>query len=339
MIRTPILSRRHLGVMGLLPLLGTATAPATSQPTAADPLPSWKPGPSRDAILAFLADVTTEGAPGYVQPAERIAVFDNDGTLWCEIPTVQLIFALARVKELAPQHPEWATTQPFKAALEGDEATLAASGAKGISEFMLATHAGNTPEQFNAIVNEWLAQAQHPQFHRPYTTTIYQPMLEVLRLTKAHGFRNYIVSGGGVEFIRAWSERVYDIPPEQVIGSTIRMDFRIPQGGKPELQRLPAIDFIDDGPGKPVAIGKFIGRRPIAAFGNSDGDLEMLQYVTSGAGRRFGLIVHHDDAAREVAYDRQSHFGKLDRALDQAAPNQWTVVSMKNEWSTVFPLL
>jgi hypothetical protein len=339
MIRAQVLSRRHLGVIGLLPLLGAATAPATAQPMAADPLPSWKPGPSRDAILAFLADVTTEGASGYVPPSERIAVFDNDGTLWCEIPTVQLMFALARVRELAPRHPEWATTQPFKAALDGDEAALAASGVMGISELMLATHAGNTPEQFNTIVNEWLAQARHPKFARPYTTTIYQPMLEVLRLTKAHGFRNYIVSGGGVEFIRAWSERVYDVPPEQVIGSTIRTEFRFPSGGKPELQRLPAIDFIDDGPGKPAAISKFIGRRPIAAFGNSDGDLEMLQYVTSGPGRRFGLIVHHDDPIREAAYDRQSHFGKLDRALDQAILHDWAVVSMKNEWSTMFPPL
>jgi len=331
-----ILSRRHLGLLGLPALLG---GPAKAQAVAEDPLPSWKPGPSRQAILAFLADVTTPGAPGYVAPPERIAVFDNDGTLWCEIPTVQLMFALARVKALAPRHPAWATTQPFKAALEGDEATLAASGAEGISEFLLATHAGNTPEEFNAIVTEWLAQARHPRFHRPYTTTVYQPMLELLRLTQAHGFRNYIVSGGGVEFIRAWSEQVYGIPPEQVIGSTIRTEFRFPHGGKPELHRVPSLDFIDDGPGKPVAIGKFIGRRPIAAFGNSDGDLEMLQYVTSSPGRRFGLIVHHDDAAREVAYDRQSQFGKLDRALDQAAPNHWTVVSMKNEWNTVFPPL
>jgi len=329
-----ILSRRHLGLLGLPPLLGR---PAQAQAVAEDPLPSWKPGPSRQAILAFLTDVTTEGAPGYVPPPERIAVFDNDGTLWCEIPTVQLMFALERVKALAPRHPDWATTQPFKAALEGDEAALAASGTAGIVEMMLATHAGNTPEEFNAIVTEWLAQARHPKFHRPYTALVYQPMLELLRLTQAHGFRNYIVSGGGVEFIRAWSERVYGILPEQVIGSTIRTEFRFPNGGKPELYRVPALDFIDDGPGKPVAIGKFIGRRPIAAFGNSDGDLEMLQYVTSSPGRRFGLIVHHDDAAREVAYDRQSHFGKLDRALDQAAPNHWAVVSMKNEWATIFP--
>jgi hypothetical protein len=339
MIRSPILSRRHLGLLGLVPLLGTAVPPALAQPAGGDPLPSWKPGPSRQAILDFLADVTTEGAPGFVPPPERIAVFDNDGTLWSEIPTVQLVFALARVKALAPYRPEWATTQPFKAALEGDEAALMASGTRGIVELMLATHAGNTPEQFNAIVNDWLAQARHPKFHRPYTTTVYQPMLELLRLTKAHGFLNYIVSGGGIEFIRAWGERIYDVPPEQVIGSSIRTEFRFPHGGQPELVRMAAVDFIDDGPGKPVAIGKFIGRRPIAAFGNSDGDLEMLLYVTAGPGRRFGLIVHHDDAEREVAYDRQSHFGKLDRALDQAAPHHWTVVSMKNEWASIFPPL
>lgn len=329
------LSRRGFGALGLGTGLFIATKPRAQ--TGADPLPSWRDGRSKTAILDFVRAVTTEGSQDFVPVAERIAVFDNDGTLWCEIPTVQLVFTLDRVKALAPQHPDWATRQPFRAALEGDEAALHAAGERGIIEVLMATHAGMTTEEFARIVSEWIKTARHPKFQRPYTRTIYQPMLEVLALLRSQGFKNYIVSGGGIELMRVFTEEVYGVPPEQVIGSSIRTQFRIPPGGKPELIRLPEVDFVDDGPGKPVGINKFIGRRPIAAFGNSDGDLQMLQYVTAGAGRRFGLIVHHDDAAREVAYDRQSHFGRLDKALDLAPANGWTVTSMREEWSRVFP--
>ncbi|MCG7360384.1 haloacid dehalogenase-like hydrolase [Roseomonas sp. ACRSG] len=330
------LSRRTLGTLGLLAFV--APRPAGAQP-ASEALPSWKPSAARQAIIDFVEAVTREWGPDFVPPPARIAVFDNDGTLWCEIPTVQFEFALDRIRQMAPHHPEWSTTEPFRTALKRDEAELAALGSRGIMELMLATHAGSTPEAFEEEVNAWLSTARHPKFHRPYLTTIYQPMLELLALLERNGFANYIVSGGGIEFVRAWSERAYGIPPQRVIGSSIRNVFRFPQGGQPELHRLAEMDFIDDGPGKPVAIGKFIGRRPIAAFGNSDGDLEMLQYVTAPPGRRLGLVVHHDDAAREVAYDRQSPIGRLDRALDQAPVRGWSVVSMRQDWSTVFPPL
>lgn len=329
------LSRRGFGTLGLGTGLFIATK--TRAQTGTDPLPSWRDGRSKTAILDFVRAVTTEGSQDFVPVAERIAVFDNDGTLWCEIPTVQLVFTLDRVKALAPQHPDWATRQPFRAALEGDAAGLHAAGERGIIELLMATHAGMTTEEFARIVSDWIRTARHPKFQRPYMRTIYQPMLEVLALLRSQGFKTYIVSGGGIELMRVFTEEVYGVPPEQVIGSSIRTQFRIPPGGKPELIRLPEVDFVDDGPGKPVGINKFIGRRPIAAFGNSDGDLQMLQYVTAGAGRRFGLIVHHDDAAREVAYDRQSHFGRLDKALDLAPTNAWTVTSMREEWSRVFP--
>lgn len=329
------LSRRGLGALGLG--AGPLAAAGARAQGGADPLPSWREGRSKAAILDFLRDVTTEGAPGFVPVPERIAVFDNDGTLWCEIPTVQVMFLLDRVKALAPQHPDWATRQPFRAALEGDEAALHAAGERGIVELFMATHAGMTTDAFARIAGDWIRTARHPKFGRPYTRTIYQPMLEVLALLRGRGFKTYIVSGGGIELMRTFTEEVYGVPPEQVIGSAIRTQFRIPPGGKPELVRLPEVDFVDDGPGKPVGIDKFIGRRPIAAFGNSDGDLQMLQYVTGGPGRRLGLIVHHDDAAREVAYDRQSHFGRLDKALDLAPANGWAVVSMRDEWSRVFP--
>lgn len=335
MIRPPLLSRRGLGILSLG--AGLFAAVGARGQAGAELLPSWRQGPSRMAILNFLREVTMEGSPGFVPVPERIAVFDNDGTLWCEIPTVQMMFLLDRVKALAPQHPDWATRQPFRAALEGDEATLHAAGERGIVELFMATHAGMTTDEFAGIASDWIRTARHPKFGRPYTRTIYQPMLEVLALLRGQGFKIYIVSGGGIELMRTFTEEVYGVPPEQVIGSAIRTRFRIPPGGKPELIRLPEVDFVDDGPGKPVGINTFIGRRPIAAFGNSDGDLQMLQYVTAGAGRRLGLIVHHDDAAREAAYDRQSHFGRLDKALDLAPANGWAVVSMRDEWSHVFP--
>jgi phosphoserine phosphatase len=304
---------------------------------AGDPLPSWHAGAAKTAIIAFVTDVTTEGGADFVPPEERIAVFDNDGTLWVEQPFyTQLAFALDGVKTLAPQHPEWRDRDPFRAALAGDIKTVAASGEKGLIELLMATHAGMTTDEFAAVVSEWLKTARHPRLGRPYTELVYQPMLELLAYLRANGFKTYIVSGGGVEFMRPWAEAVYGVPPEQVIGSSIKTVFEM-RDGTPVLMRLPEIDFIDDKAGKPVAIHKFIGRRPIAAFGNSDGDLQMLQWVTAAAGRRFGLIVRHDDAEREYAYDRDSSVGRLDKALDAAPAAGWTVVSMKSDWKQVFP--
>ena len=304
---------------------------------AAD-LPSWNEGPTKAAILDFVADVTTPGGPDFVPVTERIAVFDNDGTLWVEQPIyTQAAFAFDRLKALAPEHPEWKTQQPFKAALEGDRATLADAGERGLVALIMATHAGVTTDQFAAEVTDWLATAQHPRFQRPYLRLVYQPMVELLEYLRANGFKTFIVSGGGVDFMRPWAEGSYGVPPEQVVGSSIKTAFEL-RDGKPVLVKLPEVEFVDDKAGKPVGIHRFIGRRPIAAFGNSDGDLEMLQWTTIGApGRRFGLIVHHDDAEREYAYDRDSHVGRLAKALDAAPAAGWTVVSMKNDWRQVFP--
>jgi phosphoserine phosphatase len=304
---------------------------------AAEPLPSWHDGAARNAIVSFVARVTTAGGPSFVPPAERIAVFDNDGTLWSEQPMyVQLAFALDRVKALAPSHPEWKTTQPFKAALEGDMRALAASGEHGLLEIVMASHAGNTTEEFEQIVTAWLATARHPGTGRPYTEMVYQPMLELLAYLRANGFKTFVVSGGGVEFMRPWVERAYGVPPEQVVGSSIRTKYEV-RGGAPVLLRLPELDFIDDKEGKPVAIHEHIGRRPIAAFGNSDGDFQMLEWTTAGPGPRLGLLVHHDDAEREVAYDRSSAIGRLARGLNEAAARGWVVASMKRDWKLVFP--
>ena len=268
---------------------------------------------------------------------QRIATFDNDGTLWIEQPMyVQLAFILDRVKALAPQNPGWKTKQPFKAVLDGDLKALAASGERGLMQLIAVTHAGMTSEEFAKIVSDWLAIARHPRFKRPYTELVYQPMLELLAYLRANGFKTFIVSGGGIEFMRPWTEKIYGIPPEQVVGSSIKTRFQM-KDGRPVLFRLPEINFIDDKTGKPIGINQHIGRRPLAAFGNSDGDLEMLQYTTLSGGPRFGLIVHHTDAEREYAYDRKSHFGKLDKALDVAADNKWTVVDMKNDWKRIFP--
>jgi len=308
---------------------------ARAQP--AGPLPSWNDGTARARIVAFVQAVTDKAGKDHVAPAERIAVFDNDGTLWSEQPAYfQLLFAIDRVKALAPKHPEWKTSQPFKAALEGDMKALAASGEKGLIELVMATHAGNTPEEFQKVVRDWLATARHPKFKRPYTELVFQPMLELLDYLRANGFKTYIVSGGGIEFVRAWSQQVYGIPPEQVIGSSIRTKYEVHKG-VPTLVRLPEINFIDDKAGKPVGIQQHIGRRPIAAFGNSDGDFQMLEWVTAGPGPRLGLIVHHDDAGREFAYDRKSHIGRLDRGLDEGPKRGWTIASMKNDWKAVYP--
>jgi phosphoserine phosphatase len=302
-----------------------------------DPLPSWNDTAPKAAIVEFVEKVSKEGSPDFVPEPERIAVFDNDGTLWTEHPMyVQLAFALDRVKAEAPNHPEWATTQPFQAVLEGDMKALAAAGEKGLVELIMATHAGMTTEEFQTIVTDWIATARDPRFKKPYTELVYQPMLELLAYLRASGFKTYIVSGGGIELMRPWTEKVYGIPPEQVVGSSIKTQFEM-KDGTPTLFRLPQINFIDDKAGKPVGINEHIGRKPIAAFGNSDGDLEMLQWTTLADGARFGLIVHHTDAEREYAYDRKSEFGRLDKALDAAAINNWTVVDMKADWKQIFP--
>jgi phosphoserine phosphatase len=303
----------------------------------ADPLPSWNDGPTRQVITDFVTAVTTETGPDYVPPSERIAVFDNDGTLWSEQPMyVQLAFVLDRLKAMAPEHPQWQEEQPFKAALEGDMATLGDAGLEGLMQLLMATHAGMTSVEFEQIASDWIAQARHPRFERPYTELVYQPMLELLTYLRENGFKTFIVSGGGVAFMRPWTEGVYGIPPEQVVGSRIAQEYVV-QDGEPALVRKPEIAFIDDKAGKPVGIQDHIGRRPILAFGNSDGDYQMLEWTTAGPGRRLGLILHHDDAEREYAYDRDSHFGKLSKGLDDAASKGWVLVSMKTDWAQVFP--
>ena len=313
-------------------------SPSTEAFAQSDPLPSWNDGPAKKSITDFVARVTQEDGPDFVAVPERIATFDNDGTLWCEQPYYfQLAFAIDRIKAMAPQHPEWKTKQPFKALLEGDKKTLAASGEKGLLPIIAATHSGMTVADFTKAVIDWTVTARHPRFNRPYTELVYQPMLELLAYLRANGFKTFIVSGGGIEFMRPWAEKVYGIPPEQVVGSSGVVKFEIGADGKPQLVKLAKIEFVDDGPGKPVGINRFIGRRPIFAFGNSDGDLQMLQWTVAGTGARFAGLVHHTDAVREYAYDRQSRIGKLDKALDEATVKGWTVVDMKQDWKTVFP--
>lgn len=312
-------------------VVGTAIA------QAADPLPSWNDGKAKQAIVDFVTRIAKDGSRDFVPVAERIAVFDNDGTLWSEQPMYfQLAFTMDRVKALAPQHPEWREKQPFKGVLEGDLQAVLAGGEHALLEMIMAAHAGMTTEEFAQIVKDWLASAKHPRFQRPYTECVFQPMLELLGCLRANGFKTYVVSGGGVEFMRPWTEKVYGIPPEQVIGSSIRTKFEL-RDGRPVLVRLPELSFIDDGAGKPVGIHQHIGRRPIAAFGNSDGDLEMLKWTSAGDGARLCLIVHHTDADREFAYDRKSSVGRLDKALDEAKARGWTVVDMKADWKTIFP--
>ncbi len=302
---------------------------------AADPLPSWNDGAAKRTILAFVDEVTTAGSPRFVPAPERIAVFDNDGTLWGEQPLYfQLAFALDRIQALAPQHPEWNDREPFRSVLAHDVKGALAGGEKALLELVVAAHAGNTTEEFEAIVRRWLATARHPKSGLPYTEMVYRPMLELLDHLRGRGFKTFIVSGGGIEFLRAFAEPVYGVPPEQVVGSSVATRYEV-RNGRPVLARLPEIDFIDDGAGKPVGIQRHIGRRPILAFGNSDGDFEMLEWTTSGPGPRLGLILHHDDAGREVAYDRDSHIGRLARALDEAPARGWTVVSMKGDWKVV----
>ena len=302
----------------------------------ADPLPSWTEGPAKQSILSFVKAVTTPGKD-YVVPQERIAVFDNDGTLWCEQPVYfQFVFALDRIKALAPQHPEWKTEQPFAAVLSGDTKALLASGKKGLAQVVAVSHVGMTTDQFAAVVKDWLATARHPKFDRTYTALVYQPMLELLAYLRANDFKTFIVSAGGIEFMRVFAEQTYGIPPEQVVGSSGVTEFKLGADGKPEIVKKPSVEFIDEGPGKPVGINRFIGRRPIFAFGNSDGDQQMLEWTTAGDGPRFAGIVHHTDAEREWAYDRQSHIGKLDKALDEGTTKGWTIIDMKKDWNMVF---
>jgi phosphoserine phosphatase len=322
--------RALLGLCFLLAFGGPATAQTL------DPLPSWNDGKAKQSIIAFVAKVTEAGSSDFVPPAERIATFDNDGTLWAEQPMYcQLLFALDRVQALAPRHPEWKDKEPFASLLKGDVKGTLAGGEHALLEIVMATHAGMTTAEFEKIVEDWIATARHPTTRQPYTEMVYQPMLELLAYLRANGFKTFIVSGGGIEFMRPWTERVYGIPPEQVIGSSIKTKFEM-HDGEPALVRLPELDFFDDKEGKPVAINQHIGRRPIAAFGNSDGDLQMLQWTTAGPGPRFALYVRHTDAEREWAYDRKSSIGRLDKGLDEARAKGWTVVDMKQDWKVIF---
>ncbi|MBW1970395.1 MAG: haloacid dehalogenase-like hydrolase [Deltaproteobacteria bacterium] len=318
-------------------LLLIAIGVSANSAEAGDPLPSWNEGTAKRSIIDFVNRVTKPDSPDFVAPEQRIATFDNDGTLWGEQPMYfQLFFAIDRVKALAPMHPEWKVKQPFKAVLESDLKTVLAGGEHALFELVMATHAGNTTEEFSQAVKDWLATAKHPKTGRPYTDMVYQPMLELLAYLRANGFKSYIVSGGGIEFMRPWTENVYGIPPEQVVGSSIKTKFEM-RNGQPVLVRLPEVNFVDDKAGKPVGINQHIGRRPIAAFGNSDGDLQMLQWTAAGKGARYLLIVHHTDAEREWAYDRKSKIGHLNKALDEALNRGWTVVDMKKNWKVIYP--
>jgi phosphoglycolate phosphatase-like HAD superfamily hydrolase len=305
---------------------------------AQDPLPSWNDGPAKKSITEFVAKVTKEGSPDFVPAEQRIATFDNDGTLWCEQPMYfQLLFALDRVKALAPQHPEWKTKEPFASLLKGDVKAALAGGERAMLEIIIVTHAGMTTAEFEQIVKDWIATARHPKFKRPYTECVYQPMIELLAYLRANGFKTFIVSGGGIEFMRPWTEKVYGIPPEQVVGSSIRTKYEW-RDGKPVLMRLPEMNFIDDKTGKPVGINSHIGRRPIAAFGNSDGDQQMLEWTQAGSGARVMMLVHHDDALREFAYGAESKIGTFSDALmAEAKKDAWTVISMKEDWKVIFP--
>jgi len=304
---------------------------------ASDPLPSWNEGSAKQSIVAFVKKATTPGSPTFVSPPERVATFDNDGTLWAEQPMYfQLFFALDRVTALAPQHPEWKQKEPFASLLKGDVKAALAGGDKAILEIVKATHAGMTTDEFADIVKDWIATARHPQTRRLYTEMVYQPMLELLAYLRANGFKTFIVSGGGIEFMRPWTEKVYGVPPEQVVGSSIKTKYEV-RDGKPVLVRLPGLNFMNDKDGKPIGINSHIGRRPIAAFGNSDGDLQMLQWTCLARQSGFCLYVHHTDAEREWAYDRKSSIGRLDKGLDEAKANGWAVVDMKKDWKVIYP--
>lgn len=319
--------------MKLLTLLSLLIA----VPSLADPLPSWKGTDTKKAIVAFVDKVTTPGSPDYVDPASRIATFDNDGCLWSEQPMYfQAFYIFDRIKALAPEHPEWKEKEPFASVLKGDVNGALAGGEKALLEMAMATHAGMTDEEFRKVVGDWLATARHPKTGMAYNDMVFQPMLELLAYLRASGFKTFIVSGGGIDFLRVFAEETYGIPPEQVVGSSIKAGYEV-RDGKPVVVKLPELDFIDDKAGKPVGIHQHIGRRPILAGGNSDGDFQMLEWTTAGDGARFGLLVHHDDADREWAYDRESHVGKLDKGLDEGPGRGWTIVSMKDDWNTIYP--
>jgi phosphoglycolate phosphatase-like HAD superfamily hydrolase len=332
--------RRALGCVSValaLSVAGCASPTPSVTADSADALPSWRDGGAKRTIVKFVADVTREGSPAFVPPAERIAVFDNDGTLWSEQPLYfQLFFMLDQVRAAAPKHPEWKNNPAFKALMANDDAALA-SQEKQLMQLVAVANSGMTVDQYDATIRDWLASARHPKFRRPYTDLVYQPQLELLAYLRANGFKTFIVSGGTIEFMRPWAGKAYGIPPEQVIGSSQVVQYQV-VNGQPALIRQPKIDFIDDGPGKPVGIYRHIGRKPILAFGNSDGDLQMLEYTASGSGPHLALLVHHDDAGREFAYDRQSKIGTLNKAWDQALADGWTVVSMKDDWKTIYPV-
>lgn len=311
----------------------TAAAPAA----ATDPLPSWNDGATKQAIIAWVGKVTKKDSPEYLAPGDRIAVFDNDGTLWSEQPMYfQLAFIIDRVRALAPQHPEWKKNQPFKAILEGDIKTALAGGEKSLGALFAATHAGMNDEEFDKIVSDWTKTAKHPRSQKPYTEMVFQPMLELLDYLRDNGFKTFIVSGGGIDFMRPWAEQVYGIPAEQVVGSSLKVKYEV-KDGKPTIMRTPELNFIDDGPGKPVGIHQHIGKRPVFVAGNSDGDYEMMQWTMTNPMPHFGVLIHHTDAEREWAYDRESHIGKLNKGLDDAATYGWKVVDMKNDWKRIYP--
>jgi hypothetical protein len=317
--------------------LATLAAASVTNIEARDPLPSWNDGPAKQAITTFIGRVTIAGSPDFIPVPERIAVFDNDGTLWAEQPMYfQLLFALDRVKALAPQHPEWKTKEPFASLLKGDVKAALAGGERALQEIVMATHAGMTTTEFEQVVKDWIATARHPKTGKRFTEMVYQPMLELMAYLRANGFKTYIVSGGGIEFMRPWTEKIYGVPPEQVVGSSIKTKFEM-RDGKPVLVRLPEINFIDDKVGKPIGINSHIGRRPIAAFGNSDGDREMLEWTQAGSGARLMMLVHHDDANREWDYGAKSQIGTFsDSLMAEAKKNGWTVISMKDDWSRIF---
>jgi phosphoglycolate phosphatase-like HAD superfamily hydrolase len=312
-----------------------ATSPGFAQ---TDPLPSWNEGAAKKSIIDFISKTTAAGGADFVPLDQRIATFDNDGTLWSEQPVYfQIAFAVDRIKAMAPQHPEWKTKEPFRTILSGNREALAKLGEKGLLDIVAATHAGMSVAEFEKLVREWLETARHPRFNRPYTDLVYQPMLELLAYMRANSFKTFIVSGGGVEFMRTFTEKSYGIPPEQVVGSSGVVKYEFNKAGQPVLMKLPKVEFIDDGPGKPVGINRFIGRRPYFAFGNSDGDQQMLEWTAAGERARYMGLVHHDDAEREWAYDRKSPVGRLDKAWNEALKRGWTIVSMKNDWKVIYP--
>ena len=333
-LKSPVVDTLKLG-LNLALSLGLYLVIAAAQ--AADPLPSWNEGKTKQSIIDFVEKTTKEGSPDFVPPEQRIAAFDNDGTLWAEKPVYfQLLYAIDKVKAMAPQHPEWKQKEPFASIINGDTKKALEGGKPALMQLIAATHAGMTGEEFQDSVKQWLARARHPETNKRYTEMVYQPMLELLNYLRANGYKTFIVSGGGIDFLRTFAESTYGIPPEQVVGSSLKAKYEI-RDGKPVIVKLPEVNLIDDKAGKPVGIYQHIGRRPVFASGNSDGDFEMLQWTTSGDGPRFGLLLHHTDAKREWAYDRDSHVGRLEKALKDAPEEGWTVVNMQDDWKVIFP--